>query len=114
MSTDGLSNHHSSTLREIFDHQNHSVEWRKIESLLEAVGTVTKEHNGHLKVELGPETETFHAHHGKDADRQSIVDLRRMLTEAGYGPEGKSGAVKDQRDRDYADNRRGKPVEDDS
>jgi len=108
MSDQGLSNHHSSTLKEIFDHQNHSVEWRKIESLLEAVGTVTKEHNGHLKVEIGPETEVFHVHQNKDADRQSIVDLRRMLTEAGLNPDG-TAAVQDERDRDYNDNRWGKP-----
>ena len=111
MSAEGLSNHHTTTLNEIFDHQNHSVEWRKIESLLEAVGTVTKEHNGHLKVEIGPETEVFHVHQSKDADRQSIVDLRRMLTEAGFGPEGKAGAVEDERDRDYKDNRWGKPTD---
>jgi len=105
-----LSNHHSSTLKEIFDHQNHSVEWRKIESLLEAVGSVEKEHNGHLKVTIGPETEMFHVHHSKDADRQSIVDLRRMLTEAGLNPDGEK-AVKDERDRDYGDNRRGEPTD---
>jgi hypothetical protein len=109
MADHGLSNHHSSTLREIFDHQSHSIEWRKVESLLEAVGTVEKQHNGHLKVEVGPETETFHVPNGKDVDRQVIVDLRRMLTQAGYGPEGEAGAVEDQRDRDYKDNRWGKP-----
>lgn len=107
MADHGLSNHHSSTLAEIFDHQKHSVEWRKVESLLNAVGNVTKEHNGHLKVELGPETETFRVPHGKDINQQQIVDLRRMLTGAGYGPEAKP--VKDERDRDYGDNRRGKP-----
>lgn len=110
MSDHGLSNHHSSTLNEIFDHQKHSVEWRKVKSLLEAVGTVEKEHNGHLKVTIGPETETLHVPNGKDVDRQMIVDLRRMLTEAGLSPDGKP-AVKDQKDRDYGDNRRGNPSE---
>ena len=110
MSDHGLSNHHSSTLNEIFDHQKHSVEWRKVKSLLDAVGTVEKEHNGHLKVTIGPETETFHVPNGKDVDRQMIVDLRRMLTEAGMGPDG-GKPVKDQKDRDYGDNRRGTPSE---
>ena len=96
MSDHGLSNHHSSTLNEIFDHQKHSVEWRKVKSLLDAVGT--------------PETETFHVPNGKDVDRQMIVDLRRMLTEAGMGPDG-GKPVKDQKDRDYGDNRRGNPSE---
>lgn len=106
MADHGLSNHHSTTLAEIFDHQKHSIEWRKVESLLKAVGEVEQEHNGHLKVKVGPETETFHVPHGKDLGQQQLVDLRRMLTEAGYGPE---KAVSDERDRDYGDNRWGKP-----
>lgn len=110
MSEQGLSNHHHTTLNEIFDHQNHSVEWRKIESLLEAVGTVTQEHNGHLKVQVGPETETFHVPKEKDAGRQLIVDLRRMLTEAGLDPSGGKEAV-DERVRDYGDSRWGKPTD---
>ena len=104
MADHGLSNHHSSTLAEIFDHQKH-----KVESLLNAVGTVTRKHNGHLKVEVGPETETFEVPHGKEINRQQLVDIRRMLSEAGYGPDGK--AVEDQRDRDYRDNRWGDPVD---
>lgn len=107
MADHGLSNHHSTTLAELFDHQKHSIEWRKVESLLKAVGTVKQEHNGHLKVTVGPETETFHTPHGKDIERQQIVDIRRMLTEAGYGPG--SETVEDERNRDYGDNRWGKP-----
>lgn len=111
MAEHGLSNHHNSTLTEIFDHQKHSIEWRKVESLLKAVGTVSQAHNGHLKVEVGPETETFHVPHGKEINQQQIVDLRRMLTEAGYGPDGT--AVEDKRDRDYGDNRWGDPAKED-
>ena len=54
------SNHHRDTLAEIFDHQGGgNVEWRKVHSLLEAIGTVTEEHNGKLKVEIGRETEVL-------------------------------------------------------
>ena len=53
-------------------------------SLLEAVGTVIQEHNGKLEVTLGAETEVLQPPHGKDIDAQMIVDLRRMLTNAGY------------------------------
>jgi hypothetical protein len=35
-----------------------------------------------------------------------ILDLRRMLVQAGYGD---PDAVKDSRDRDYGDDRWGKP-----
>lgn len=49
------------------------------------------------------------ADHGlsKEISQQQIVDIRRMLSEAGYGPGG--AAVEDQRDRNYGDNRWGKP-----
>jgi hypothetical protein len=55
-------------------------------SLLEAVGTTSQEDNGKIKVRLGPETETFQPPRGKDIDEQMIVDLRRMLTNAGLAP----------------------------
>ena len=104
-----LSNHHREILAEIHDHQRGgNVEWRKVVSLLEAIGTVDEEHNGKLKVTLGPETEVFTPPEDKDIDRQTLVDLRRMLTEAGYAPG--SDGVGDERDRDYGDSRWGKPT----
>jgi hypothetical protein len=84
-----LNNHHRDTLEEIFSHPSSgNIEWRQIVSLVEAIGSVTKEHNGKLKVTLGPSTEIFHQPHGKDIDQQMIVDLRRMLTQAGFVPHG--------------------------
>ena len=82
-----LSSRHRDTIEKVFSHpSNRNVEWREVVSLLEAVGTVTHEHNGKLKVTLGPETETLPAPHGKDVDAQLLVDLRRMLTNAGFSP----------------------------
>jgi hypothetical protein len=107
-----LSNHHRTTLEQIFRHPTSgNVEWRAVRSLLETVGTVVQEHNGRVKVTLGPETEVFHEHGAKDVDTQSIVDLRRMLSQAGLAPDG-SPAVGDQRTRDYGDDRWGKPTQD--
>ncbi len=84
----GLDNHHRKTLEKLFEHpSSRNVEWRELESLLDAVGTVTKEHNGKLRVTVGPETEVFHSPHGKDVDVQTIVDVRRMLENAGYAPD---------------------------
>ncbi len=104
-----LSNHHRNTLREIFDHQaTGNVDWRKVHSLLDAIGTVEEEHDGKVKVTVGPETEVLHVPRHKELDRQTVVDLRRMLTEAGFGPEGEG--VEDGRDRDYGDSRWGKPT----
>jgi hypothetical protein len=62
------------------------LEWRQVLSLLEAVGTTTQEPNGKVKVELGGQTEVLQPPDGKDVDRQLIVDLRRMLTNAGLEP----------------------------
>ena len=55
-------------------------------SLLEAVRTTTEEPNSKLRVTLGPETEVLQPPGGKDIDRQMVVDLRRMLTNAGLAP----------------------------
>lgn len=55
-------------------------------SLLEAVGTVTVRHDGKIAVKIGPELEFLEPPAGKDVDDQMVVDLRRMLTGAGYRP----------------------------
>ena len=77
--------------------------------LLETIGTLTHEHNGKLKVALGPETEVLPRPHGKDLDVPLVVDLRRMLTQAGFGPEG-SVAIADQSARDHGDGQWGEPT----
>ena len=83
-----LSNRHRDTLQEIFRHPtSHNIEWRNVVSLLDAVGTVTEHHDGKLTVALGPETEYLEPPAGKDIDPQMVVDLRRMLSAAGFEPE---------------------------
>jgi hypothetical protein len=86
--TDELGSHHRVTLERIFRHPaSGNLEWRQVRSLLEAVGDVTEEENGKLRVTLGGETEVFEPPREKDVDKQLIVDLRRMLTRAGLSPE---------------------------
>jgi hypothetical protein len=105
-----LNNHHRDTLRKIFTHPaSGNLEWRQVVSLLEAVGTVSEDHNGKVKVTLGPETEILPRPHGKDVDKQMVVDLRRMLTGAGLSPDG-TQAVEDERSRDHGDGRWGAPT----
>ena len=83
-----LNNHHRDTVAEIFRHPvSHNIEWRAVVSLLDAVGTVTEHHDGKLTVALGGETEVLDPPKDKDIDEQMVVDLRRMLTEAGFRPE---------------------------
>ncbi len=80
-----LDNHHRNTLRQIFQHPaSHNVEWHAVTSLLDAVGTVTTHHDGKVTVRVGEQTEIFDPPSGKDIDVQTVVDLRRLLSEAGY------------------------------
>ena len=80
-----LSGHHRDTLLEIFQHPTkHNIEWHDVLSLLEAVGSVEKEHDGKFLVRLGAEPEVISRPKAKDVGIQQVVDLRRMLTSAGY------------------------------
>ena len=80
-----LNNEHRDTLLQIFHHPtSHNVEWRAVLSLLEAVGSVEQRPDGKYLVHLGAETEVLVRPKDKDIDVQQIVDLRRILTGAGY------------------------------
>ena len=82
-----LDSHHRDTVRQILEHPtSHNIEWRAVMSLLEAVATVTVRHDGKIAVKLGSELEFLEPPVGKDIDDQMVVDLRRMLAKAGYGP----------------------------
>jgi KaiC/GvpD/RAD55 family RecA-like ATPase len=79
-----LGAEHRNTLEHIFDRPSSAnIEWRRVLSLLEAVGTVREEHNGKFEVTIGDETEVFQRPHGKDVDEEMLEDLRRMLVAAG-------------------------------
>ena len=83
-----LSNHHRNTLRQIFEHPvSHNIEWHAAISLLEAIGSVDKHHNGKLGVTVGTQSAVFDPRAQKDVDEQTVIDLRRMLAAAGYDPE---------------------------
>lgn len=78
-----LNSDHRDTLRRIFAHPaSANIEWRQVRSLLESLGAVTDEHNGKVKVSLGGEVEVLRPPTGKDIDKQMLVDLRRMLSNA--------------------------------
>jgi hypothetical protein len=82
-----LNNHQRSMLRQIFQHPaGHNIEWRAVLPLLEAVGSAEEQHGGKVAVTIGSETEYFDPPPHKDIDTQAVVNLRRMLTKAGYGP----------------------------
>jgi len=79
----GLNSDHRDVVKRLFAvPPSENIEWRQVRSLLEALGSVTEERNGKLKVELGGEVEVLVPPRSKDIDRQMIVDLRRMLSRA--------------------------------
>jgi hypothetical protein len=86
-SDDHLSGRHRDTLRQIFAHPvSHNIEWHSVVSLLEAIGTVTRHHDHKVEVTVGDGQAFIDPPSGKDIDEQTVVDLRRMLAEAGYEP----------------------------
>lgn len=81
-----LSGRHRDTVQEILRHPvSHNIEWRAVLQLLEEVGTVVERHDGRFSVTVGDETEIFERPRHKEIDSQQVVDLRRMLINAGYG-----------------------------
>ena len=67
-------------------------------SLLEAIGSVVKYRDGMVAVTVGSETEFFDGPAHKDIDTQTVVDLRRLLSTSGYGPDGGEVEAKGQED----------------
>ncbi len=82
-----LDNHHRNTLHQIFAHPaSHNIEWHAVTSLLGAIGTVDVRHDGKVAVRVGSEAAFLEPPAGKDIDDQMVIDLRHMLSRAGYGP----------------------------
>jgi hypothetical protein len=80
-----LNGHHRDTLVQIFQEKtNYNVEWHDVVSLLEAVGSVEQQHDDMFLFRIGQETEVLRRPKDKDIDGQQLVDLRRILTSAGY------------------------------
>ena len=80
-----LNNHHRDTLVSIFQHRtSHNIDWKAVVSLLEVVGTVVQTDDDKFHIAIGAEEEVFVKPRHKDLDTQQVVNLRRMLTNAGY------------------------------
>ena len=63
---------------------NYNVEWHDVVSLLEAIGSIEQKHDDMFLFRIGQNTEVLRRPNGKDIDGQQLVDLRRLLTIAGY------------------------------
>lgn len=83
----GLSHHHRDTLERIFEHPvSNNIDWTKAVALLRALGAIDERPDGRLGVTLGSDTEVFDRPTDKDLSVEQVVDLRRMLANAGFAP----------------------------
>ncbi len=83
-----LSGHHLVTAERILAHPvSHNIAWHDVVSLISELGTITEKQNHRFSVQIGSETETFDRPRHDDLDEQQVVDLRRMLRNAGITPE---------------------------
>ena len=82
-----LSNHHRTTLAKVFQHPvSHNLEWHDALSLMSAVAKVEEKHDGKYEITLGEVTQSFERPKHKDLAAQEVLDLRRMLSDAGFEP----------------------------
>jgi hypothetical protein len=83
-----LNAHHRATVEKIFRHPvSHNIQWHDVLSLLQSVAEVTEGHDGRYKVTLGSETVTLDVPPRHDVNEQMVIDIRRMLKNAGITPE---------------------------
>jgi hypothetical protein len=106
-----LNSHHKDTVDAIFRHPtSHNIEWHDVLSLLEAIATVEERHDGRYHLVLGEADMVISRPRHKDIDTQLVVDLRNLLSAAGYGPKGGAATPVAQGDepvRDFGDGRWG-------
>jgi hypothetical protein len=106
-----LNSHHRDTVDALFRHPtSHNIEWHDVLSLLEAIATVEERHDGRFHLVLGEADMVISRPRHKDIDTQQVVDLRHLLTAAGYGPDaGSASAVVESKEklRDFGDGRWG-------
>ena len=82
-----LSGHHRDTLDRLLQQPaSHNAEWADAVPLLEAVGTATQRHDGRFVVRVRSERVIIDRPPHKEIGEQLAVDLRTVLTHAGYTP----------------------------
>jgi adenylyl- and sulfurtransferase ThiI len=79
--TTSLTGPHQRIFDRIFQHPiSHNLEWRDVHALLGEIATVTKEHNGSLKVTRNGQTLILHPTSKKDVtEMDEVMGLRHFL-----------------------------------
>jgi hypothetical protein len=90
MQTTHLGNKPTHILERIFQHPaSHNLEWRDVIALIERLGTVEEQDNGHLVFTVHGVSQSFHRSHAKDVfEVQEVLDIRRFLESAGIDKTG--------------------------
>ena len=83
-STKTLNGSHLRTYNTIFQHPiSHNLEWRSVRALLNQLGQVAEEPNGHLKATRNGQTLILHKPHTKNiAEDRDVMALRHFLEQS--------------------------------
>jgi hypothetical protein len=82
---DALSGTHLRALEKVFQHPlSHNLSWREVNKLFATIGSVEQRHNGDRVLHIGSEQLILHSENGKDLNASEVMDLRHLLTSAGW------------------------------
>jgi hypothetical protein len=82
-----LHGSHLRTLEALFRHPTaHNLEWADVVGLVEKIGTVTRTGNDRFGLAIDAEHYLLHRPHTKDLPGDDVVQVRHLLTRAGWAP----------------------------
>jgi hypothetical protein len=85
---DGILKRDLRTLEAIFRHPvTRNLAWSDARHLIESLGAVRQEHNGHLLMTVGTQREMFHQPHDNELTAEEVARLRKFLESAGVTPD---------------------------
>src|SRR5579872_6613413 len=92
-----MERQHARVLDAIFEHPfPHNLEWADVLSLMQHIGTVTERHDGKYDFETHGVHAVFTKPHDKDLTPEAVLELRRLLSDAGVAKDEESPATPEQ------------------
>jgi hypothetical protein len=84
------------TLEAIFRHPStHNLEWSHVVALIEKIGAVDEKANNEFMFAVSGEHHMLHKPHTKDMTGSEVIDLRQLLSKAGWSAKGSSQVAAD-------------------